>query len=291
MPFKSILKQSPLPVTSPSSQITSRQQRNRELALEHAHIIQHRKDVEAQILDATEQLLDFPSSPTSTADNPTQEDVTRVKDLIKLFQPSDFDSLVEERHIDGKCGYVLCPLPNKTEDVTGKFRIITGKKSGSEGLKVVEKQKLEQWCSGECGRRALYLRVQLSEEPAWTFASNTTAEIQLYGEHGRSLQLPRSKEDHNLSEAHKKLEELAIERGEMSVKQIRQGMSSMSIYEACTPSHTIPSPPSTSQDQDQDQDQTQSSLSIEGHVPKLHSIGQPHHQAQNHDDEDMLDTI
>ena len=284
---KSILKKSPLPVTSPSSQITSRQQRNQEIALEHAHIIQQRKDVEAQIVAATEILLDFPSSPTSTAASPTSEDAARTKDLIKLFQPTDFDSLVEERNIDGKCGYVLCPLPHRTENTAGRFRIIMS--GGSDSLKVIEKGKLEQWCSDDCGRRALYIRVQLSEEPAWTYAGSTDEKIQLYGEHDHNRRLHRSKEESDSADAYNKLEQLAIERGEMTVKRILPGMSDLSLHETLVPSRDIPSPPGLSNEPNQDPTRTHNM--IEGHIPKVPGIGQHHREDSHEENEDIMDII
>ncbi len=37
--------------------------------------------------------------------------------------------------------------------------------AGSRNRKVVPREKLEMWCSDQCAERALYLRVQLAEEP------------------------------------------------------------------------------------------------------------------------------
>ena len=137
----------------------------------------------------------------------------------------------------------------------------------------MEKQKLEKWCSDECGRRALFIRVQLNKEPAWTFAGSAAPDIQLYGEHTCSLQPLASKEGQDLSEAHNKLEQLALERGEKTVKHIGQGMSNMSIHEP-------------------NQDRTANSFSIEGYVTKLPHKGQLHLQTLDHEgDEDIMDMI
>lgn len=34
-------------------------------------------------------------------------------------------------------------------------------------MKVVPKEQIEKWCSDECAERAMYIRVQLVEQPAW----------------------------------------------------------------------------------------------------------------------------
>jgi hypothetical protein len=34
-------------------------------------------------------------------------------------------------------------------------------------MNIVPREKLEMWCSDECAERALYIRVQLAEEPVW----------------------------------------------------------------------------------------------------------------------------
>ncbi|MCJ1227590.1 hypothetical protein MMC12_004246 [Toensbergia leucococca] len=222
--LKSILKKSngyALSNTSPPS-LLSREDRNRETALYHANLIQQRKDVETLILSSTETLLDFPSSTISDPAHPSPEDADMVKAMLKPFQPSDYDSLIEERNIDHKCGYVLCSRQCRHENTNAKFRIIQGIGQGSELLKVVEKGKLEQWCSVECGKRALFLRVQLSEVPAWTRTSFADGAIMLLEEEDdaqkettdmvRRMQgINFNIEERNTSSD---LQDLAIERGE-----------------------------------------------------------------------------
>jgi hypothetical protein len=89
-----------------------------------------------------------------------------LKGHMKSFQPSDYDSLIEERNINGKCGYVLCPRPPRSENTEAKLRIIRGKGRGEDAFRVVLRQTLEQWCPKSV-RREDFIRVQLSEEPAW----------------------------------------------------------------------------------------------------------------------------
>ncbi|RDL31985.1 Uncharacterized protein BP5553_09387 [Venustampulla echinocandica] len=161
----SILKKATNPATNSSS--NSRDDRNRALALHHAGLIQQRKDIELEILLSMETLMDYPLATFPyNASNPSPEDAKTFKDLLWPFQPSDYDALLVERNINGHCGYTLCPNPRLKEEGGGKYRVIY--KSGkAKDFKVVEKEELEKWCSEDCARRALYVRVQLSETPAW----------------------------------------------------------------------------------------------------------------------------
>ncbi|KAA6414662.1 MAG: DUF408 domain-containing [Lasallia pustulata] len=221
-PLKSILKRSTNSAASHSPPAAiSQEDRHRATALHHARLIQQRKDVEQLILTSTETLLDLPSNPTSDPAHPSPADAAQVRQLLKPFQPSDYDSLIEERNIDGKCGYVLCSRPHTREDTNAKFRIIQGKGKGPDTLKVVKREKLEQWCSEECAKRALYVRVQLSEVPAWTRAASVGGDVELRGEkHGtvedtatlvEGIQRLGLDGNQGLSEA---MQGLALERGE-----------------------------------------------------------------------------
>ena len=147
---------------------TSREDRVRATALYHANLIQQRKDVEAQILAATEMLIDLPSSPNANPACPSLTDAATVKNSLLPFQPSDYDALIEERKINGRCGYVLCPRPQRQQETKAKYRVVYGKGKGPDALKFVEKGDLERWCSNDCGKRALYIKAQLNQEPAWT---------------------------------------------------------------------------------------------------------------------------
>ncbi|KAF8416974.1 Rtr1/RPAP2 family-domain-containing protein [Tirmania nivea] len=132
----------------------------REIALYHAHIIQNQKNLELAILESVELLLDFPTT-NNPASCPSDTDVTELKKNLVHFQPSDFDDLIEERNIVRKCGYPLCPLQNKLQPTKVKFRVL------DKGRRIVETKQLERFCSDECARRGLWIRVQLHEEPSW----------------------------------------------------------------------------------------------------------------------------
>ncbi|GIJ88692.1 hypothetical protein Asppvi_007619 [Aspergillus pseudoviridinutans] len=155
------------------------------IAMHHAHQIQAQKDTEALILDRILELVNFPSSPSADPAAPSAEDARAFKAALVPFQPADYDNLILERNIEGLCGYGLCPNEHRKEDVRGKYRITWGAKGSGPGgrgreMNIVPKEKLEMWCSDECAERAMYIRVQLAEEPAWERRD---------GNHGKELVL------------------------------------------------------------------------------------------------------
>ena len=174
----SILKQSSNP-TECRPPAVSREERIKETAIYHANLIQQRKDVEARILAATEALLECPSSPGADPANPFFEDATLIKQLMVPFQPSDFDALIEERNINRQCGYVLCPRPNRQQVTSAKYRILHSGGNGADTLKFIQKGSLEKWCSDDCSKRALFIKIQLSNEPAWTRRHGTVGDLML----------------------------------------------------------------------------------------------------------------
>jgi hypothetical protein len=174
---KSILKK-----TYPATK-SSKEDRDHEVALYHANIIQHRKDIELNILLSTETLIDYPlARPPYDASNPSPTDAESFKQLLRPFQPSDYDDLILERNINEKCGYTLCPNHRIKDGGGGKYRIV-GTNGKAKDFRVVEKKELEKWCSEACAKRALYVRVQLSESPAWERdAAGSTVNIDLLDE-------------------------------------------------------------------------------------------------------------
>ncbi|KAI4279413.1 MAG: hypothetical protein L6R38_005052 [Xanthoria sp. 2 TBL-2021] len=187
-PPRSILK-GPSAVTkdSPAPSNISREDRNRQLALHHAHLIQYRKDIESLIQTSIENLLELPTSSTASPSEPSDVDRLTVKKALRPFQPSDYDSLIEERNINHKCGHIFCRKENRKQNKRSKYRIVTGR-----DFRVVESKELEKWCGDECGRMALYLRVQLSEEPAWTREWEAGEPLELYSEGARASEIPKS---------------------------------------------------------------------------------------------------
>lgn len=175
-PLKSILKS-----TAAQVETKSRDERNRETALYHANLIQQRKDIQLDILTSMEEMIELPleRSPQYSAPSPSPSDISYFKTALRVYQPNDYDDLIQERNINNHCGYVLCPKPRLKEyDMKkGQYRII-GRSGGACNFRVVDKEELEKWCSADCAKRALYVKVQLSERPAWERAnSNTTIEL------------------------------------------------------------------------------------------------------------------
>ena len=234
--IRSILKKSK---PDPNLQTQSRDQRNRETALYHADLLQHRKDIEYSILCSLEALIDLPFSKNADPQQPSNEDVVLVNNTLKPFQPSDYDALVKERNINRRCGYVFCPRPNRVEETSAKFRILRDRSKGSDGVSFVHKEFLERWCSNDCGKRALYIRVQLNEEPAWTRDATSNADLVILqnrqsGDDGtgdllktmQNLDLGSSEE-----EALQKLKALAIERGDNSFSSRGFGLTEAKVKE------------------------------------------------------------
>lgn len=176
------------------------------IALHHANQIQARKDAEALILDHILDLISLPSNTDADPATPSLSDATHLKTSLIPFQPADYDNLILERNIEGRCGYALCPREHRKEDPKAKFRILWGPKgSGANGrgreMKVVPREKLEMWCSDECAERAMYVRVQLMEKPVWERRggdANLTAESILLLEEAREQKTQGSSNEREL---------------------------------------------------------------------------------------------
>lgn len=248
----------------------SREERIREAAIHHANLLQERKDTEMQILESLEKLIDYPTQASSDAAHPLAEDITNLKLMLIPFQASDYDDLIEERNINRKCGYVLCPKPNKLQDSGAKFGFIYTK---GQGMKIVDRKVLERWCSPECGKRALYLKVQLAEEPAWERIGGVGGNFVLFderpdaaGQNDTTSQIAETlgklnfrDDDENLVAA---MKELAVERGDGSARGNSTRLIDVHVVENkhAGPNHTIPSGPSDHSDEAFDE--------IEGYRPR-----------------------
>ncbi|GJN80401.1 Rtr1/RPAP2 family protein [Purpureocillium lilacinum] len=148
----------------------------RKIAIHHATLLQHRKDLEARILDSVIELSEYPRdrSPQFSAANPAPSDAEEFKQQVRLFQPSDHKDLVEERNVNGLCGYTLCPKPHRDTGPGGKWTIRSGA--------ILERRNIEMWCSEQCAKRAMYVQVQLSETAAWERVGNDKIRIDLLDE-------------------------------------------------------------------------------------------------------------
>lgn len=279
--------------------------RHLDIALQHAQQIQAQKDAEEMILDRIIQLLAIPSSPSSDPAAPSSQDAQLFKSALYPFRPSDYDSLMTERNNENLCGYALCPRENRKDDTakSGSFRFKYGAKGSGPGgrgrsVDIVPRENLEKWCSDECAERALYIRVQLGENPVWERRADDTRgkNIQLL-EEGRAKQKQKAAgpvdplTNNDLGEASVtagiknmqigsggRSQELALERGDRSLVS-RQGRVDVTIQEKeVGPNASIKAPQRRPEDV--------SGGSIEGYVPQERQNNEPAVQ-----ESDMLDQI
>ena len=177
LPLRSILKNASSTKAQSSSTPSNPSAAHYQTALNYATQIQIQKDCALAILKAVEILLELPSSPSASPARPSSADISLFLNHLTLFQPSDYDELIEERNISNSCGYVLCPRPPHKPDHHGAhWRIVPGRGP-------VRPKELERWCSPECGARALFLRPQLAEEPVWLRGVDAAVQLQLLDEH------------------------------------------------------------------------------------------------------------
>ncbi|ESZ92853.1 hypothetical protein SBOR_6761 [Sclerotinia borealis F-4128] len=189
---KSILKKASHPTTTNTTTITTntspnsnsnpttKSTRDLEVALYHARLIQERKEIELEILYSTETLIEYPLSGTP---HPSPADVSAFKAALRPFQPSDYDALILERNLDQRCGYTLCANPRPRDSRGGQWRLL-GMSGKAKDFRITKKEDAEKWCSDTCARKALYVRVQLSECPAWERSGGSSAmKIDLLDEH------------------------------------------------------------------------------------------------------------
>jgi len=191
-----------------------KQQRARETALRHAQIIQNQKDIENKIFESLEDLIDFPLTDGVTADQPSPSDIQAFQMLIAPFRPKDFDELILERNLADKCGYVFCPNDPRPDTAKGKSRILG--KTSVQTLKIVDSDKVARWCSDECAIRAVHIKVQLNDEPAWLRVETKPAEIlPLAGDIDDNIDASGTNElGSSLAHIQTKMKSLALERGE-----------------------------------------------------------------------------
>ncbi|ROW02230.1 hypothetical protein VSDG_02428 [Cytospora chrysosperma] len=187
----------------------------RKIAVQHALILQGRKDTEAQILDNITELLDLPSRPNPPS-SPDPADVSTFASLVRIFQPSDYDDLILERNLDeNKCGYALCPNKRRKYKGAGTYKMIN---KGKKDFDIVETKELEKWCSQECTKRALWIKVQLNETAAWERVGLPDIEIELYPEQNNDKPSAGATDKEGRTEP----ERLAAEMARLQINQDRK---------------------------------------------------------------------
>ncbi|GKU03223.1 hypothetical protein FLAG1_05702 [Fusarium langsethiae] len=256
-------KQQPKGILKKPKSIQERNADPKEVALAHANIIQHRKDLEAEILESLVILSEYPHvrEPPYNASTPAPADIADFKANVRLFQPSDYDDLIIERNVNDLCGYTLCARPRRNMGPGGQWKIAS---NGS----IMKREDLEKWCSQQCARRALYVKVQLNETAAWERAGIPDIEIDLLDE-DKSKETDVDRAARELGKL--KLEEqrqaardtaaLALERGEPNASKSRGKKINITLNEkdAKAPS-TMPSKPEVYDDEH---------LLVEGYKTKL----------------------
>jgi hypothetical protein len=176
-----------------------------EIALYHANIIQHRKDVENRIFENLEELIDYPLIENHSADNPASKDVTEVSDKLQLLMQLDWDNLIDERRRSRKCGYVLCP--NKLEkQSSSKFRIFNTAKS----MEVIASEEVDAWCSHICQTRAEFVKTQLGTEPAWTRKEESPIKFSFLGKDSKLITVEDKKTLEPVQEVAERAEKLSL---------------------------------------------------------------------------------
>ncbi|KAI0423452.1 Rtr1/RPAP2 family-domain-containing protein [Xylaria sp. FL1042] len=222
----------------------------RQVAVQHARIIHSRREIEDQISDSLIELSKFPVTRDApyTASNPAPADAESFKNHVRLYQPSDYDDLIEERNANGLCGYTLCPRPRSRVSGGGTFKILN---YGRKDFNIVPTKELEKWCSQTCAKRAMYVKVQLNETAAWERAGIASIRIELYEEDlgttagDATKQLERDIENMKIEALEKSAQnaqDLALERGENIEKgKISKRSMKLTIREKPVNAPTAPS--------------------------------------------------
>lgn len=273
------------------------------VALHHAHRIQAQKDAKALILDRILELVQLPTSPSADPAAPSQEDAKAFKTVLAPFQPSDYDNLILERNIEGLCGYALCPHEHRREDPKVKNRIVWGPKGSGPGgrgreMNIVPREKLEMWCSDQCAERAMYVKVQLLEQPVWERRAGNAQEnhIVLLEEArvmkqeekgktrsptaiGEAIQQLGNLRFNEGPTGSSKSRDLALERGDSS-PAFEAGRVDIQLVEK---EHISPNMVAAPELRPEDQ----TGGSVEGYMPKEHKDT----HSEDEEDQDILDVI
>lgn len=198
---------------------TDPQSKARATALRHALSIEEKKRLQARVADLVIDAYDLPSSKTADPACPAAADVTLFRECLRLFQPSDLNDLIQERNIDNRCGYALCPRPNQR--LAGGGDKVWNQKVGKD-FKIVNRSEMERWCSKACGNRTAFIGAQLSSEPSWLRERQN--DVQLLDEVGSiddlaaaTKALSITVEDRDVAD---RLQALSLERGEDEIRDV-----------------------------------------------------------------------
>lgn len=153
---KGILKKPKAPaVAAPPPDEPTPRPREQQIAIHQAQQLlrQRGEEVKPPVpLEVFERLSEFPIRRSGfSAANPSPDDAREFITALEDFMPREYLDLIEERNCVGNCGYTLCPKPRRS--FKGEFKVLpTG---------VARTADLNMWCSDDCARRALFIKVQL----------------------------------------------------------------------------------------------------------------------------------
>ena len=264
---------------------------HRQTAIHHAQQLELQKTHSLEILLRVETLLELPTTqPGASSSRPLDSDAALFLRLISAFQPSEYDALVAERNINSSCGYVLCARPPRRDSKGARLRIVGGGRR-KDDFRVVEAKEMEKWCSVDCARSGLWVRLQLNEVPGWMRDGLEGEQVELLKE---GAQNDAHKAVHNLADLTQEMRlgpddracELAVERGEMhlpGLAPVRTTLVEIEVHEKVFLAE--PTPPSLDSGVDQRLG------GIEGYKPKF-AAGRSHDVSVDEDGTDWaLETL
>ncbi|KAI0161626.1 hypothetical protein GGR52DRAFT_131730 [Hypoxylon sp. FL1284] len=181
------------PVTPfPIQETTAAKPSARDVAIQQALVIHQQQALEDEIQESVLALSYFPlarkpadeqggGSETCCYDaaSPAASDADAFRAHVRAFQPGDYEDMVEERNTRGLCGYALCGRPRLRLGRGGAYKLVG---YGRADFGIVPRKELERWCSRACARRAMYVKVQLAETPAWERAAMPSFRLELLDE-------------------------------------------------------------------------------------------------------------
>ncbi|KAK3352279.1 hypothetical protein B0T25DRAFT_181189 [Lasiosphaeria hispida] len=184
--------------------------REQQITLHQAQQLQRRLEEEIKPpvpIETFERLTQLPRvrRPSLSAARPPPDDVREFLNAVQDFLPREYSDLIEERNCMGSCGYALCPRPRRSYE--GEYKIL---KTG-----IAKTADLNMWCSDECARRALYIKVQLDNPSYIRKDGQMVVKLELREEEPKSSpQKPKDKVD----ELAKTLEQLEVDKKTQTTK-------------------------------------------------------------------------
>ncbi|KAK0715304.1 hypothetical protein B0H67DRAFT_490185 [Lasiosphaeris hirsuta] len=177
--------------------------REQQITLHQAQQLQRRLEEEikpAVPIETFERLSQLPRvrRPSLSAARPSPEDAREFLNAVQDFLPREYSDLIEERNCLGSCGYALCPRPRRRYE--GEWKVL---KTG-----IAKTADLNMWCSDECARRALYIKVQLDNPSYIRKNGQMVIKLELKEEQAPIPQKPKDK----VEKLVKKREQLEIDK-------------------------------------------------------------------------------